>query len=590
MEVAGTSQITLLIVMKGLQRSTKQEFFGFKDVLPYAFSSPWLAWLLALNIFLSGFLSPTDELGRGLNSHHQDLFLSILVFTLLNISRKKSFSPLKSILITGITNILIFYTTALIIFNGTLPLPLREQAWFALPGSLGQITLFALLTGSFLYARTLSKETSASIQRNEAASRNLRNSLENESSSLKTIVESEIEPALNRIQQNIVAGFSKQEILKAVNALIDNTVRPMSQLFNSRATSIDYLKNYPRFVGGKIQRRSMKEILTQSTPLGYISNPIYGTAALTYFVVPFLIYYCGFKVLFPFAIIWLMAVWVLAIFLNQISKERTKKFIYIAFISLFVGLLNSSLFLTLADAIKPKGLAEVAMPTAFIIVVISFGMTVFQVSLYSVQQNYSSISKLNAELEMAIASAKREHWHINKKTSRDLHGGLQARLHALALKIAMDESRGVDGEITIQEFMKVTSMKNRSVENETFENFLQSTRDLWSGVVEVKTKASSTVHQTLASDSALCDAVVEVCREAVNNAIKHGKASLVEIDVSDTGPHEISLVVHNNVSTQISKKNESTGLGSTVYDELTSTWKLKASKKSATFTATFIHN
>jgi two-component sensor histidine kinase len=70
--------------------------------------------------------------------------------------------------------------------------------------------------------------------------------------------------------------------------------------------------------------------------------------------------------------------------------------------------------------------------------------------------------------------------------------------------------------------------------------------------------------------------VNEIMREAVSNAVRHGGATNVEIEIDREGDEVIDFVAKNNG--QPVNDNFEKGIGSEMLDELTLDWKLKEDK------------
>jgi signal transduction histidine kinase len=111
---------------------------------------------------------------------------------------------------------------------------------------------------------------------------------------------------------------------------------------------------------------------------------------------------------------------------------------------------------------------------------------------------------------------------------------------------------------------------NDYLDGQSIEELLEQICDLWEGSCEISYRLDLHASSALADDSAAAYCTLEVIREAVNNAIKHGNAKQIEI-VADLNSEVIELTVTNDGNaTQLSTP----GLGSSLYQELALDYKL----------------
>ncbi len=160
--------------------------------------------------------------------------------------------------------------------------------------------------------------------------------------------------------------------------------------------------------------------------------------------------------------------------------------------------------------------------------------------------------------------------------SRALHGPVQDCLTIAAFKLANALSRN---EATPQLVSEVVE----SIEDEIIgtgfaeisaidvDRALTDLASLWEGVVQIRTSIDEEVSTTLTRYPATTHTVMEVVREACSNAIRHGEASNVTIDIAlGAKPMTIEVNVKND-GHPVSPTSE-TGVGSFLLNELTLEW------------------
>lgn len=213
-------------------------------------------------------------------------------------------------------------------------------------------------------------------------------------------------------------------------------------------------------------------------------------------------------------------------------------------------------------------------PQAFVLFVMT--MMVFLIlGIVQMQRN-----QVTEELEQAIedlrllnSQLRQQVWLSQKTLATELHGSVQAALNASALRLAqiqnptpedLDRVR-IDIDNAIQRLGD-----NDYLDGQSIEELLEQICDLWEGSCDINYRLTHEVSSALADDSAAAYCTLEVIREAVNNAIKHGQAKNIQIEAILTAG-VVDLVVTNDGSeTQLTTP----GVGSALYQELAMDHKL----------------
>ncbi len=177
------------------------------------------------------------------------------------------------------------------------------------------------------------------------------------------------------------------------------------------------------------------------------------------------------------------------------------------------------------------------------------------------------------DLRLLTSQLRQQVWLSQKTLATELHGSVQAALNASAMRLALmpnptpedlDRVR-LDIDIAMQRLGE-----NDYLDGQSIEELLEQICELWEGSCEISYRLDPQSSSALADDSAAAYCTLEVIREAVNNAIKHGEAKQIEINVTlNAGVIELT-VTNNGNSTQLS----SPGLGSSLYQELALDYKL----------------
>ena len=204
-------------------------------------------------------------------------------------------------------------------------------------------------------------------------------------------------------------------------------------------------------------------------------------------------------------------------------------------------------------------------------------------------QRYASQQKareVNEQLELLNSQARRELWLNRRRIATVLHGPVQAALYASAMRLAQSSrpSKKLIQSVNQDLADALDVLKFDSLEETDLRDVIGQITEVWSGTCEIYSNISKAVYQVTKKNPLVGEAVTEVLREAVSNAIKHGSATEIEIDVKVTAKLVVISIVNNGKSPVNSRGN---GFGSKLYSELTHTWQLEQTADNRTkFSAT----
>jgi signal transduction histidine kinase len=152
---------------------------------------------------------------------------------------------------------------------------------------------------------------------------------------------------------------------------------------------------------------------------------------------------------------------------------------------------------------------------------------------------------------------------------------VQAALYASAIRLAKTESPTSEEIESVQHDIAAAISKLESGDGaETFVAVLEQIRDVWDGAVEVELpEMTPQILQLLEANQVASACAAEVVREAVSNAVKHGKAEHIVIALEQTNPHLLGITVTNDG--QPLPAEVEAGYGSTILDEVAFTWQLE---------------
>ena len=231
-----------------------------------------------------------------------------------------------------------------------------------------------------------------------------------------------------------------------------------------------------------------------------------------------------------------------------------------------------------------------SLPAAFLVQsTVFFSIAYPSIYLMAVAQNQSDISQAQLrgiveELRLLNSQLRQQVWLDQKMLATELHGSVQATLHATALQLSkIDQPSISDLEKVRDAVDKAISRLGQTeyLEGESFSQIIQDIAEVWEDTCEIEYLIQPDAQAVLDQQQSLARSTVEVVREAITNAIKHGKAKSIKVSITKNG-QLLDLIVDNDGSEIVTGQR---GLGASVIAELTHSHTLYSSRGGVRFTA-----
>lgn len=162
-------------------------------------------------------------------------------------------------------------------------------------------------------------------------------------------------------------------------------------------------------------------------------------------------------------------------------------------------------------------------------------------------------------------------WIEKKRLARYVHSDIQGRVRAAAL------SSGIGKHADVRKLQQeCIAALDLAREIPSFDRFYADTVELWSGVADIKLKADPDAMEAIATDRFGLASVVEIIREGVGNAVKHGKAKNIDVSlrfVIQDNPCVEVVVVNDGVPKPVEFES---GFGTQTIEEVSAQWRLEA--------------
>lgn len=378
-----------------------------------------------------------------------------------------------------------------------------------------------------------------------------------------------ISPVIKELMEKI-KGAKSSEIGSEVQALrrtIDDVIRPLSQ---DVAQNSDELKTAD-VVAPKV---SIRENFKLGTKLQVSLQivPFWSAALIAVISAPAAIRFYGenaFQALFVFALATVIVLEIAAFLLRRATARALSAFVIQVVVFAIAGVASSY---ALSFASLDAGLYPAARIVA-LSVIIGLAMFIGQIRQTQRYASQQFAQDVNQQLELLNSQARRELWLNRRRIATVLHGPVQAALYASAMRLAQANrpSKKLIQSVNEDLAEALEVLKFESLEKTDLRDVLTQIIDVWSGTCEIYPVISKSVYQATKRKPLLGEAVAEVLRESISNAIKHGAATEIEIEAK-ISHNLIALSILNNGKAPVNRAG--TGFGSKLYTELTHAWAL----------------
>lgn len=183
-----------------------------------------------------------------------------------------------------------------------------------------------------------------------------------------------------------------------------------------------------------------------------------------------------------------------------------------------------------------------------LVLIIKTGNLVYGIFRAGWQESLGKLSEVNEQQRAVNSRLRQQLWLGQKALAMELHGSVQATLQALALRLSrMQEINLVEiGQVLEQVRKALSRIENQEyLAGQEFNSLLEELKELWDGTAAVNWSISSDAQAALDKDPGLARCAFEVIRESVTNAVKHGSASELDIEVS-LSTSSLNLRIANN--------------------------------------------
>jgi hypothetical protein len=171
---------------------------------------------------------------------------------------------------------------------------------------------------------------------------------------------------------------------------------------------------------------------------------------------------------------------------------------------------------------------------------------------------------------------RQQEWLRMRSFERLLHGKVQGFLLGAANRLQVDarDPESIINEVVSDLKLCIDELRGAEVGPFSFVPALARHVELWDGVIAIDVRISEAARGTLATNPTAAQCVLEVIREGINNAVKHGKPRNMEVEVDAAESGGLTVRVSNDGSRLAGRIGR--GFGSAILDQLTREWEIAA--------------
>lgn len=572
-----------------------------------AFNWPVIIWvaLWPLITGATGGQVPGAELP--INIHLYDLMIGFIPAVWLiffrygfkaNRPAEFSGSTIKNLLAQALAAIAgVMLSLALVSIVGTVPLSHLAGAPIGVASSWGQIFGFTVITIAIAEFRAATKRLARKTHRLAFLKTNLEQRVLEQRNTLRLQVEDQLSEQVNllHLQLNGLKSASDQDERAALLAArigdtIDDFVRPLSrELANSVNEDTRAEVRTLRQVERQISRLPLAQRMGLAVNLRAVFNATFGAIFLLVFIVPTYGYLFGALAMVQIAVPATALSYLVVAIARRLTSSVTSTY-GVALVALVamaaVGALPFAALNLVLLKNQESGLLDFAAFGVFLVLVLVFYGSLFYQAAYPILDR---VRAANFELRKLVAFLENEFQLNRRKLAQVVHGKIQARLQAASIRLKQADSVTDELIAAIQDDLQATVLDNAdtSVNSQDVQLLLTEIASQWEGICDLTFTLEGQASELVNANSALKAAVVEVVREAVINAVKHGEADEADVLIGLNSPRAVTIKFRNAVySKNTSSTEQRTGYGSQLFDQLTDSWSIKFEDDDALFEAT----
>jgi signal transduction histidine kinase len=184
------------------------------------------------------------------------------------------------------------------------------------------------------------------------------------------------------------------------------------------------------------------------------------------------------------------------------------------------------------------------------------------------------LTQATQELEWNVARIREAQHQNQRNLARALHGSVQAKLASAYLELEKIDQGKIENPEKVNQLLaeiqdSIATINTKQPEHEDLLRLIAKTKENWVSVAAVTSQISDL--EPIQQDVLCVVALIDVIPELVFNAIKHGKATSIEISIKLKDQRIVELTVKDNGVNELIELGS--GLGTKIMNESAIAWK-----------------
>ena len=191
------------------------------------------------------------------------------------------------------------------------------------------------------------------------------------------------------------------------------------------------------------------------------------------------------------------------------------------------------------------------------------------------RSNERALAESTERLRRQLVRLRQTDWLQRQQIARALHGPVQAAVTAAALKLDRAVQSGEADAHTVEDTRKILLdaidvLDPETTSDDSWSVAVERIKGTWEGVCEVSFELSEDASLVFVNDPMAVAVAIDLITEAVSNAVRHGEARHVSVDVASEDGVLVTLTIHDDGRGEADSAFH--GLGTVFLDECTLGW------------------
>ena len=219
---------------------------------------------------------------------------------------------------------------------------------------------------------------------------------------------------------------------------------------------------------------------------------------------------------------------------------------------LFVALIAAVPLLLVLWGFQPHGVTDWA-PIEFAVYAVVTGLVaaIWNAYLAELTRVYRMREQYLKHIHWKVAEVNSRRWHQQLYFARRVHGALQSEVSAVAIRIEQQLDPSNASVTTVDEISdnlqeRIENVFNTHPAVANPMDVLAEIAETWDGICQVSIKLGHHDSIEIMKDPIAVDTTLEIIREGISNAIRHGSASNVWVGLALEGHDQVRVEVTND--------------------------------------------